>query len=301
MRILRLAFLVFCLLLFASITFGDSYKIIGTLTAKKVSTLPVLDGQVDAVWEQAQPLTIDLSPIAESYAKVNPNWKKLKSTGPLQATIRALHNGKEICLLAEWEDTTKDDKHLMYVWDKAEKIYKDDTDSRLEDRLAYTFGMTDNFCGCMIVHEDSSQDVWHWKAYRTNTNGFFDDKRHLSSQTKTLRATKVVAPDGGVSWLKRPRDKGTPPYKSVDPFEYIGDRIPAYTMQIPEGSAADVRGKGSWKNNSWTLEARRKLDTGNPDDVVFAQSNATKMSVAIFNNTAAQQHSVSGVIELVLE
>ena len=153
----------------------------------------------------------------------------------------------------------------------------------------------------MISGEDTIHDIWHWKAYRTNTLGFLDDKRHLVTTTETLRAAKIITLDGGTIWLKRPRDEGKPPYILTDPYEYQGDSIPKYTLQTPTNSAADVTGKGAWLDGEWTLEAIRKFDTGHHDDYTFVIGETVKMAISVFNNTVAQIHSVSGIIELELE
>lgn len=48
--------------------------------------------------------------------------------------------------------------------------------------------------------------------------------------------------------------------------------MPKYIVQEHiTGSVADVRAKGAWKDGFWTLETRRKFDTGHGDDVVFAR------------------------------
>lgn len=53
-----------------------------------------------------------------------------------------------------------------------------------------------------------------------------------------------------------------------------GDICPGYILTYPEGSRADVRGKGNFDedNRIWTLEVARELDTGHQitnDDVIF--------------------------------
>ena len=40
-------------------------------------------------------------------------------------------------------------------------------------------------------------------------------------------------------------------------------------MSTPEGSRADVRARGIWKDGHWTIEFGRRLDNGHSDDVRF--------------------------------
>jgi len=46
--------------------------------------------------------------------------------------------------------------------------------------------------------------------------------------------------------------------------------VPELVLKTPSGSAADVRVAATWHSGVWTLELRRKLVTGSPDDVAFS-------------------------------
>jgi hypothetical protein len=65
-------------------------------------------------------------------------------------------------------------------------------------------------------------------------------------------------------------------------FEYKGPKIDQFSPRQPTGSRGDVRAKGRWANNQWTIEFGRKLATGHADDVTFAPSNAYLFAVACY-------------------
>ena len=46
--------------------------------------------------------------------------------------------------------------------------------------------------------------------------------------------------------------------------------MPRYRARDPQGSRADVRAKGLWRDGVWSIEFARKLDTGHKDDLVMA-------------------------------
>ena len=70
--------------------------------------------------------------------------------------------------------------------------------------------------------------------------------------------------------------------------------MPKYILtQNPQGSIADIHCKGVWKDGKWNLEIRRKLNTGNPDDVVFEAGKAVKSGIAVFDHSGDDNHVIS--------
>ncbi len=106
----------------------------------------------------------------------------------------------------------------------------------------------------------------------------------------------------------------TTPYPQIDQVELItgdmsfaaGDTIPYvvfYPLDTPwGGSRDDLVAKGVWLDGQWTVEFKRKLDTGHPaDDIKFVkkagQTSYYVFDVALFNRTISQ-HTYSGPISL---
>jgi hypothetical protein len=107
----------------------------------------------------------------------------------------------------------------------------------------------------------------------------------------------------------------TTPYPLLNQVEEIadytsfkaGDTIP-YIIFYPlstkwGGSRDDIASKGTWKDGRWTVEFKRKLDTGHPADDIIFRPGSTRYYVfdaAIFNHSVAQ-HSYTGPISLEID
>lgn len=75
------------------------------------------------------------------------------------------------------------------------------------------------------------------------------------------------------------------------------DAIPKYVVSRTNssGSAADNQDvKAEWKDNMWTVEWTRKLNTGNPDDKVLIPGGAVVVGFAVHDdNISSRGHHVS--------
>lgn len=258
------------------------------LVAVKIAQAPALDGKGDdAAWRSAKPVDV----VAKG---VMPKTRGTSST----VTLRAAHTDTHIYLIVQWTDATKNDAgHKTWVWDAAKSAYAEDTDR--EDALSIAFEHTGPFTADMLSGGDAVWDVWHWKAFRTNPQGFaMDRSHHYFKSQPTVKANKHTAKDGSDVWIARPEDVGdTVEKKQAAPTENKGARVPQYLHGTPTGSAADVQAKGAWADGKWTLELVRKLDTGNADDTKFDTSRAYKLAVGVHNDTG-DMDKASGVIEL---
>jgi hypothetical protein len=76
-----------------------------------------------------------------------------------------------------------------------------------------------------------------------------------------------------------------------------GDVVPKYVVSRTNasGSAADNQDvKAEWKDNMWTVEWTRKLNTGNPDDKVLIPGGAVVVGFAVHDdNISSRGHHVS--------
>jgi len=263
----------------------------GTLTAASTGTAPVIDGVIDATWDDATSITT------------------LKGV-----ELKALYDDTNIYLLAQWVDghnlmggmagpTESIDKNL---WSHDGANWSKSGD---EDRFAFLWdgGATHgascgNYChsdGSMATN-DGNADVWHWKAVRTNPLGLSDDK-WWSSAGRGSDASNVGAYHDNVN------AGGTGPMYSgpltdghfiiiaqggstadLETNIDIGNTYPGiYLDANAEGSRWDVKtvGKFDVGSGKWTVEFQRALDTGNSDDVVFTHDSEINFSTATFDNT----------------
>lgn len=86
-------------------------------------------------------------------------------------------------------------------------------------------------------------------------------------------------------------------------YEALEAVVPERILKASQGSRADVEQAATWQDGTWTLEFKRALDTGHPDDdVIFSDLSQTyPFGVAWMDNTDGAEHIFSGVISLAFE
>ncbi len=211
---------------------------------------PTVDGKPDdAAWQRAPAITtLDYS-----------------SQRPI--TVQAVHTADEIFMMVTFPDAAPSETHKSWVWDPHERVYKMGDDR--EDVLVLKWSMVGNDVDLSFHDaEPHTADIWFWKACRTNPAGYLDDKSHVVvSDPSEEKKLPIPSKRYGQLYLQRNGDAGEPAYIEEVPSEYLGDVLGKYRPRPPEGSRADVRGKGVWDDGRWVIEIRRKLDTGHEDDL----------------------------------
>jgi PAS domain S-box-containing protein len=164
-------------------------------------------------------------------------------------------------------------------------------------------------------------DLWYWKAARTNPLGYADDQwidntliagyDHEAKEAALRRdSTESLLEGLSSGYMRNINERGDAPryYKPQIDDENIfifwedvkkgrvlevagrtfrkGYTVPGYILRRPTGSQGDIDAKGTWRNGRWTVEFRRKLQTGNPDDVQFDVSKTYRFGVAVMDNTS---------------
>lgn len=257
------------------------------LVAVKVSQAPTLDGiGDDAAWRDAQPVTVTAKGV----------MPKTRGTSAA-VTLRAAYTDTHVYLLAVWSDPTKDDQgHRTWKWDAEKKVYVEDVDR--EDMFAVGFEHTGEFVADMLAGVEATWDLWHWKAFRTNPQGYAMDKTHRYTNTQpTGSANKHPTKDGREIWIARPQDSGdTVEVQHNAPTEFKGERVSRYTAGKPSGSAADVNAKGAWAEGKWTLELARRLDTGQGDDTSFNVGRTYQMALSVHDRTGEMDKASEALV-----
>ena len=172
--------------------------------------------------------------------------------------------------------------------------------SKPDDQFAIEFPLDGYFKLNMLTTDgEYTADVWHWKAGRSNPNGWADDKRHLIRK-QSLNGAKEYALGGhGTVYIARPMDEGTPAYVRRDkPAVFETDLVNSFEFQQASGSVADVRAKGVHNGSGWTLEMTRKFDTGHADDAVIHRDMDNRFAVAILDDELYWRHSISELMLL---
>ena len=67
-------------------------------------------------------------------------------------------------------------------------------------------------------------------------------------------------------------------------YEALNAVVPEMILETPSGSEQDVRVAATWKSGVWIVEFKRKLLTGNRDDVQFFPLREYEFSVTAFDN-----------------
>lgn len=260
----------------------------GQLVSVRVARAPELDGKVgDAVWRSAPELKLVARRVMEPNIGASTN-----------ISIRSVHTDTDIYVLVVWDDSAPDLSHKSWVWNADKKGYEEGKDR--EDMFSLAFEHTGKFVPDMLAPVEAVWDVWHWKAFRTNPQGYAMDKTHRYIREKPQgKANEHRAHDGKPIWIARPEDGGDTVEKKQEALkEKKGNQVPQYVPGTPTESAADVRAKGRWAEGRWTLELGRKLNTRHKDDTAFDPSRTYKMALGAFDRTG-DMDKASGEIELV--
>jgi len=253
----------------------------------KLSAAPVMDGSASD-WASIPVVRVPVRPAFYDDAK--------SRYGNGEVLLRGGYYGDKVFLVAQWKDASKNDTHKNYKWDETQQRYRQGKDR--EDRFILKFFISGTYSTSPLAGWASVSDIWHWKAYRSNTAGLAHDKAHKISLTKIAKSRKYVASNGKTLYFARPSDKGSAIYSSKRYPEKIKDVMPKYVINPDiSGSIADVKAKGVWDNGMWTLELARKFDTGDHDvDVVFKSGAAVKGAIAVFDGVGDWHHSNSDTL-----
>lgn len=280
-----------------------------TVRAVAAGALVEIDGVAEGAWDAAEPVHVDA----------------VDNIGGEETTaieIRAMHGGGEIAFLFRWEDETRSDSFREYVM-SAEGEGGGSSVSFVgvpDDQFALKFNLSGSALSCMLAGKDYEDDVWHWKAARTNPAGYAQDRRFVvrreaeegdeAAGESGDEAGSYVARNGSpvqILWIE---DEGEPLVVELEPLrsiQEVNERMaeksgyPTFEIRKPAGSQADVRAKAKWDDGVWTLEIARRLDTGHADDAVIDREKTSKFAIAVFDASEGQVHDNTRWIKLKLE
>ncbi|ETX05656.1 MAG: hypothetical protein ETSY2_21675 [Candidatus Entotheonella gemina] len=240
------------------------------------------DEFLEFVPPKRSPQTIELvsMPIAETDVPVidgvtrEPVWTRAAAITTLDfasqrpITLQAVHTAEQIFFRVTYPDAASSETHKSWGWDLRESIYKPMPDR--EDMFVFKWSLVGNNVHLGLNKaEPHRADIWFWKAHRTNSTGYADDKWQLVSDDFQAKAKELTSPAHGSLFFRRVGDEGLSAYSEKQFYEYQGETLPKYYPRQPQGSRADIRAKGVWEAGYWTIEWARKLQTGHKDDLVL--------------------------------
>ena len=225
------------------------------LLARRVpdASRPVAD-LAQLPWGEAPPLRIELA-----------NGMGFDG-GRTRVTLRALHDGRELFLLAEWLDPTEDRRDMP--WEKTadgwRHLVTDELDESryYEDKFGLAFPTTSDWqfdrAGCAIYchagggraygYKGASKivDVWHWKSTRTDPVGQVDDKYWWQVDFTAKDVGRHGDPKEGGGYKKNFSDDKTRPAflpddlatirQGILPEEHAVEYTPEAAASIPVGT-----------------------------------------------------------------
>jgi len=158
-------------------------------------------------------------------------------------------------------------------------------------------------------------DLWQWRAARSNPLGYAGDDWVFDYRWFDKGQNMFTSP-GEPKWMYDRAKMGfvaIPEAKLreiLDKFPLVigrnavaldpktpfkeGDLLPHPVLQEPTESVADVIANGTWRDGRWTVELRRKLNTGNPDDKVLAAGKVYDIGFSVFEDRVSnRRHHVT--------
>ncbi|MDP3879431.1 MAG: ethylbenzene dehydrogenase-related protein [Dehalococcoidales bacterium] len=166
-----------------------------------------------------------------------------------------------------------------------------------------------------LLDEGQFLDLWQWRGARSGPIGYGDD-------SYVLEYRKFDPGKGIWSSPAQPEfmyDESKTGFKAIPESEFEqklrdfpmvsgqnvvpldpsaifkeGDILSKYILQTPDGSRADLLFNSTWTDGKWVVEMRRALNTGNPEDKVFAAGKTYNIGIAIFHDMVSnRRHHVS--------
>jgi hypothetical protein len=166
-------------------------------------------------------------------------------------------------------------------------------------------------------------DLWMWRSHRGNPIGYADDMWVLDY--RHADQGRSAFPDNWDTEKRQPRFMYDPEKvgfvalrwedvrnqkltqkdiyyiseelaKPFDPSHAWneGDTIPRRLLRVPDGSRADILGKGVWREGKWQVEMIRLLDTGNRDDKALRDRRRYTIAFAVHKDyTGSRWHHAS--------
>jgi DMSO reductase family type II enzyme heme b subunit len=225
----------------------------------------------DPVWESMDPARVTLNPL----------WPEKDLI--YAVAVRAVHDSKRLAILCTWKDPAPDGAPVR-VQD-------------FQDAVALQFSMNGNTPFLGMGDTNNPVNIWQWKAgWQQEADGHSQDMSdqypamHVDTYFATSYCTAVAA-----------GNEVSVPHKS--PVEDANARGFG-TLKSQPRSGQNVRGKGVWRDGSWSVVFVRELKSKETDDVKFVIGKPTPVAFAVWDGQNRDRNGrkvVSNWHKLILE
>jgi Ethylbenzene dehydrogenase len=226
---------------------------------------------VDPFWETMDPTRITLNPL----------WPEKDSI--YAVAVRAVHDGKQLAVLCTWKDPVLDGAPIR-VQD-------------FQDEVALQFSMNGAIPFLGMGDANNPVNIWQWKAgWQQEADGHRQDmpEQYASMHVDTYFATSYRTAAEAGNFLSLPHQS---------PVEDANARgFGTLKSQAPSGQ--NVKGRGVWRDGSWSVIFVRELSSKEADDVQFAVSQRTPVAFAVWDGQNRDRNGrkvVSNWHQLLLE
>ncbi len=307
----------------------------GALVSVPVAEAPVLDGEVDALWADAEAITVKVAGGA--------------NMGETEVSIKSVYANDMVYFYVTYADPTH--SFMRSPWVKQEDgswaLLKDPNDKGgdnnlyYEDKMSFIWNINNSipdfetlgcFTGCHAGEDSEAKpygnkytaeegqlgDIWHWKSVR-NLNQL--DDQYLDStrySADTPGAGRHGDPkDGGGYVSNNNEDKTAPAFMGPEGYPtdgspgwileseavafddslfVAGDMVPGIVKSEKLGDDGDISAGWVYVDGMWVIEFGRAFDTGSEYDVQYTDLTAEyHFGVAVFDNAQVRHAFQTGV------
>jgi mono/diheme cytochrome c family protein len=260
----------------------------GTLTARRVARALPADPTAP-VWRSARRQAVMLRTL----------WMRPRQVGPVR--VAALHNGKEIGFLLEWDDPIADQAALGLT------EFRDAAAVQFPLQAAAPHDPGHPEPSYAMGDGHRPVNIWHWKAdwqldlarYRDLEDRFpavaVDDVPFVAGIASSDPRAILAPAERHDPLFLTGRGAGNPmalPRRSaVENLSAAG--VGTITSQPPEAQV--VRGAGRWADGTWRVVMTRPLRTGNPRDAQFEPGLVTAVAFAVWDGSQGDRDGQKAV------
>lgn len=228
----KMAYISLIMIILLVVVFAGCAKKVpeGALASMTTKTVPVMDGMVDEVWDDAPALVVDV------YVPEYPVFDSSYFKDSYNVSMQSLHTDSDIYFLYQWTGDKEESQARQSWYYNAEEgqwmqkpKYKDDGyyGPEYEDKFAVIWEIGDSIDGfaengCAILchgekkatnAEGETADIWHWKSDRTGPVNQIDDKwlgysdgngRHGDDGTGAYSSNSQELTDAAGNTMKAP-------------------------------------------------------------------------------------------------